>query len=108
MSGGHFNFDPRQPDQGYDLYFWDSGLSAPVICWIHAEAGSSGGPDEPPEPEVVELHHAWLGNVDLMPILSEDQCSEIEDGYVEEMKRLSDLALIDAWEASHDYDEHCY
>ena len=98
------DFDPCKPERGYDLYVWEAGLSEPVICWINAESGSLGGPDEPPEPAVVELHHAWLGNVDLMPILSEDQCSEIEEGFVEEQERLSTYARIDRWEANHDYE----
>lgn len=97
-------FNPLKPERGYSLYTWDAGLSEPVICWIHADAGSEGGPDEPPEPAQVELHHAWLGKVDLLPILSEDQCSEIEEGFAEEQERMTVDALIDAWEASHDYD----
>lgn len=96
-------FDPRKPERGYSLYTWNAGLSEPVICWIHADAGSEGGPDEPPEAAQVELHHAWLGHVDLLPILTEDQRIEIEDAFAEEQIDMTTDARIDAWEASRDY-----
>lgn len=99
-------FNPLKPEQGYSLYTWNAGLSEPVICWMYAEAGSEGGPDEPPEAALVELHHAWLGNVDLLPILSEDQCSEIEDAFAEEQIDMTNEALIDAWESSREYDQY--
>lgn len=47
-----------------------------------------------------------LGNVDLLPILSEDQCSEIEDAFAEEQIDMTNEALIDAWESSREYDHY--
>lgn len=97
------DFNPYKPERGLHVYEWDAGLTQRVICWIYAEAGSDGGPDEPPEPEVIEVCNAWLGTVDLMPILDADQLENICDGFAQEHKDLADDARIDAWEAAHDY-----
>lgn len=93
----------RPPAQsGYAVYSWDAGISEPVICWLEYEEADAGGPYEPPQSEYVCVAHAWVGQIDLAPMLTDEQLEQIEVGFVHQLRREREDAKIDAWEASHE------
>lgn len=70
---GLFNFE----------YVTKQGLA--IDCWIYYEEGEEMTRDEPGEPETVELHHACVGNIDIIEVMDQELIYLIEEKAVKEM-----------------------
>lgn len=56
-----------------------------IDCWIYYEEGEEPTRDEPGEPEIVELRHAYVGGIDISEIMDQELIYLIEEKAVKEM-----------------------
>lgn len=74
---------PKAPYRSF-VWEWDVGLINPITCQLEhqqAEVGlrEDGVQIEPDIPECAILAHAYLGHVDLLPMLHSSQIAHIEE-----------------------------
>lgn len=50
-----------------------------VDCWLDYESGEPRTWDEPGTDEFIQLHHAFVGGIDIVNLLSDSVITEIEE-----------------------------
>jgi len=72
-------FTPVRPAKHEFVYEWDAGISTPLACLLEYEKAEMRTHDNPGQPAAAHLISAYIRDVDIVELLSDDQRAEIEE-----------------------------
>ena len=77
------------PSKGFYVYEWDTDCDEPIVCHLEYTKACRGGfqdslQTEPDDPEQIGLCAAYLLDVDIFGLLSQDQIDLIEEKALEQ------------------------
>jgi hypothetical protein len=76
---------PACPAECVEFEYDDFNLEAPLICYIETSEGIPGTREEPGEPAYCIFHAVYAHGIDILPLLSDEQTSKIEDAFIEHL-----------------------
>lgn len=70
---------PPKPARCEFVYEWNTDMPVPVVCHLEYERGERQTHWHPGSPAAVHLNAAYVRDVDIKELLSDDQIADIEE-----------------------------